>query len=240
MRLIFLGTRANIEIRNRRHRRHSALMLEHAGRRVMIDCGADWRGRVMKLAPDAIVLTHAHPDHAWGLADGAPCPVHATEESWQTLADYPIRERRLVAPRTPFTVEGISFEAFPVDHSLRCPAVGYRISLDSVALFYVPDVVAIRERSAALDGVALFIGDGATITRPLVRRHGDNLFGHTTIRSQLGWCQKEGVPRALFTHCGTEIVAGDERRLGAVIRAMARERGVEARIAYDGFTLTLG
>ena len=33
----------------------------------MIDCGLDWLGKFEKLQPDAIVLTHAHPDHAWGL-----------------------------------------------------------------------------------------------------------------------------------------------------------------------------
>jgi hypothetical protein len=30
---------------------------------------------------------------------------------------------------------------------------------------------------------------------------------------QIGWCAKEGVPRAIITHCGSEIVAGDEMEL---------------------------
>ena len=54
--------------------------------RVMVDCGADWLHRVQGLAPDAIVITHAHPDHAWGLAQGAPCPVFATAESCHAMA----------------------------------------------------------------------------------------------------------------------------------------------------------
>jgi glyoxylase-like metal-dependent hydrolase (beta-lactamase superfamily II) len=37
----------------------------------MIDCGADWLGEVDRVAPDVIVLTHAHPDHAGGLRKGA-------------------------------------------------------------------------------------------------------------------------------------------------------------------------
>lgn len=65
------------------------------------------------------------------------------------------------------------------------------------------------------------------------------LFGHTTVRAQLGWCAAEGVERMLITHCGAEIVAGDERHLRAQVRFLARERGVEARSAHDGLELTL-
>jgi hypothetical protein len=37
----------------------------------------------------------------------------------------------------------------------------------------------------------------------------------------------------------TEILKADERRLGARVRAMARERGVDAAIADDGLRLLL-
>jgi hypothetical protein len=61
--------------------------------------------------------------------------------------------------------------------------------------------------------VQLYIGDGATLTRSFVRKRGDALIGHTTVRSPLGWCTKEGILRAVITHCGSEIVTGDERGL---------------------------
>ena len=68
---------------------------------------------------------------------------------------------------------------------------------------------------------------------------GNALIGHAAISAQLGWCAKEGVPRAIITHCGSEIVTGDQRKLSAKLRAMAAERGVEAAIAYDGMELIL-
>lgn len=45
MKLVFLGTRAEIEPRSRRHRRHASLLVEYRRRRVMIDCGKDWTGK---------------------------------------------------------------------------------------------------------------------------------------------------------------------------------------------------
>lgn len=239
MKLVFLGTRGYLKARSRRHRLHSALLATHKGRRVMLDCGADWLNRLAAVSPHAVVITHAHPDHAWGLKDGASCPVYTTADAWDGMADYPLADRRVVTSRDPVQVEGIEFEAFPVVHSLRAPAVGYRVTAGRFVFFYVPDVIDIEDRAVALDGVALFVGDGSSLTRPLVRRRADKLFGHTTVRAQLGWCQQAGIPRAIFTHCGSEIVEGDERVLGAKLRAIARERGVEARIAYDGMTVAL-
>ena len=98
MLLTFVGTRANIGKINRRHRRHSALLVKEADTRILIDCGADWLGRFEALQPDAIVLTHGHPDHADGLAAGALCPVYATEDTWPMLAAYPIAVRRTMPP----------------------------------------------------------------------------------------------------------------------------------------------
>lgn len=87
MKLTFLGTRGNIEARTRRHRMHSAMMVSYYLHHVMVDCGEDWLGHVDELspAPEAIIITHAHPDHAWGLKEGAPCPVYATGASWETM-----------------------------------------------------------------------------------------------------------------------------------------------------------
>ncbi|MCA3749445.1 MAG: MBL fold metallo-hydrolase [Rubrobacter sp.] len=239
MRLLFAGTRGEIEARTERHSMHSSLVVSRGGGRVMVDCGADWLGRLGELGAEAVVITHAHPDHAWGLKEGAPCPVYATEASWALMEGYPIEERRTVEPRRPFRVAGLLFEAFPVEHSTRAPAVGYRISAGGASIFYVPDVVYIHGRREALSGAVLYAGDGATVTRSLVRRRGEALIGHAPIRTQLTWCQKEGVRRAVFTHCGTEIVAGDEERVEEEVRRLGRERGVEASLARDGMEVEI-
>jgi phosphoribosyl 1,2-cyclic phosphodiesterase len=205
----------------------------------MIDCGEDWLLRLKRIAPSAIVLTHAHGDHAFGLARGATCPVYATEETWSLIDRFPVEDRRTIHPRRPFRIGGVTFEAFPVDHSLRAPAVGYRVSRGRAAFFYVPDLVSIRERADALRGIRLYIGDGATVTRSMVRRRGRALIGHTPIKAQLLWCKEEGVSRAIFTHCGSGIVNSDARAIEKRIGELGLELGVDARLAHDGLTLAV-
>ena len=185
------------------------------------------------------MLTQAHVDHAGGLARGADCPVHAAGETWSLIDRFPLADQHEVHPRQPFRIAAICFEAFSVEHSLRAPAVGYRIACAGVNVFYVPDLAVIRERSEALRGASLYIGDGATVMRSLVRQRYSRAVGHVPIFKQLRWCREEGVKRAIFTHCGSEIVRGDARVISTQIRRLGLEEGVEASVADDGLTLAL-
>ena len=237
MKLTFLGTRGEIEARTPRHRRHSSLLVSYYRRRVMLDCGLDWLGRLTEINPDAIFITHAHLDHAGGLKLGAPCPVFASPVSLKLMRRYPI-DKCPIEPDSPVTIGPLTFQAFDLEHSLRCPAVGYRVS-GGGTIHYAPDLVFIYDRAAALSGVDIYIGDGASPKRPIIRKRGDRLIGHASIETQLEWCRQEGVPRAIFTHCGSQIVAGNEDRIAGNLRHWGRERGVGVSIAYDGMELTV-
>jgi phosphoribosyl 1,2-cyclic phosphodiesterase len=238
--ITFLGTRGELDIRSRAHHRHSALALETREGIVMIDCGLDWSNAVWTLAPEGIVLTHAHEDHAGGLCRGSPCPVYGTAVTLAAIARFGIAEQRVVEHRAQFELAGLTFEAYPVEHSLRAPAVGYRVTSGSSSLFYVPDLVEIRDRAEALAGIELYVGDGASRTRGIIRARNGARIGHASIREQLGWCAAEGVARAIFTHCGSALVRGDGRTMAARVRSLGRAAGVEAAIARDGLRLELG
>lgn len=240
MKLTFLGTRGYIEAVTDAHRMHTTTLVTYRGKSVRIDCGEDWLGRCGEARQQAIFITHCHPDHAWGLKQGAPCPVYATADSWDEMADWPIDDRRTIAPREPVEVAGITLEAFAVQHSTRCPAVGYRISAGVVTIFYVPDLVYIKDREAALEGCRVYVGDGATIDRSFVRRQKDTgeLIGHAPVRTQLTWCRKLDVPKMIVTHCGSQIVTGGEEAV-RTIEEYAAERGVEVEVATDGLEVVL-
>lgn len=232
--LTFLGTRGGIEIRSRWHKRHSALLIEHGDARIMIDCGADWLGRLRAISPTAVMLTHAHVDHAAGLAQGAPCPVYATKETLRLLRRFPLRDRHALPLKKTVAIGGLKFTAYPVRHSIRAPAVGYRVSSKTGSFFYVPDVAELLNARSVLHGVDVYIGDGATMRRSMVRMKEGTLIGHAPIQTQLEWCARALVHRAVFTHCGTPIVRGDARKLNAKLRKLGQERGVDARLARDG------
>jgi phosphoribosyl 1,2-cyclic phosphodiesterase len=239
MKLTFLGTRGEIEARSYRHRRHSALLIERDDARIMIDCGADWLHRLRRIAPTAIVLTHAHADHAAGLINGAACAVYATVTTWRLLRRLPIRDRRTMPLHRTVRIGGVRFRAVAVRHSVRAPAVGYRVSADGSSFFYLPDVAELPKASDALRRIDIYIGDGATMRRSMVRRKRGTLVGHAPIVRQLAWCAKAHVRRAIFTHCGSPIVRATPRSMDALIDRLGREHGIEARVARDGDRLSV-
>lgn len=238
VKLTFLGTRGYIRLRSRAHRRHTSTLVSYRGRKVLLDYGEDWVGMAETIAPQAILITHAHPDHAFGLRRGAPCPVYATPLTWKSLDRFPVPPelRRTLSPPEPVRVQNLLVVAFPVVHSVLAPAVGYRITAGKVTMFYVPDVVRIPHLREAFSGVRLYVGDGATVSRPLLRKDkkSGQPIGHTAIVRQLDWCATHGVRTMIVTHCGSTIVRSDPRRVRSELRCLAMERGVDLEVAYDG------
>lgn len=237
MRLTFLGTRGLAEGRCDRHRWHTSMAVSYRGRTVMVDCGTDWEDKVRRLEPGAIVLTHAHSNCAGGLKQGAPCPVHAPRRTWDLLRDTGVERGKVIRCRRPSRIQGILFEAFPVDHSVNAPTVGYRITTNGICIFYAPDVARIHYRHEALRGVDLYIGDGSILDDRFLTSRAKRAVA--SVPTQLTWCRKEGIPRAIITHCGMEVVAGDPEWVSEQVQAQGRDRGVEARLAHDGLELVL-
>lgn len=240
MKLTFLGTKGYIEPETDLHRLHTSTLVTYRGKSIRIDCGEDWRGKCDETRQQALFITHCHPDHAFGLKDGCNDPVYAPPEAWEEMANWPIDDQRTIKHREAVTLGDITVECFPVQHSTNCPAVGYRISAGVVTVFYVPDLVYIEDREAALSSCDAYIGDGATIDRNFVRKQKDTdeLIGHTPVRTQLTWCQKLGVPKMFVTHCGSQIVEDHDAAV-AKVGEYARERGVDFEIATDGMERVL-
>lgn len=236
--LVFLGTRGYIEESSSLHRMHSALLLVYRGKRLLLDAGQTWLGHLKRLKPNWIAITHAHPDHSFALAEGTTVPVYVSASSHALLKHYPVTRFRIFREGAILRLGPFRVRPYAVVHSIRAPAVGFRISVARKTLVYNPDIISIPEESKILTGVDIYIGDGASLTRPLVRRRGQALFGHTTVRAQLHWCARNGIRRAYIVHCGKQLVQMRPETLQSRVKELAGPT-VRATVAHDGMTIRL-
>ncbi|MDE6498132.1 MAG: MBL fold metallo-hydrolase [Muribaculaceae bacterium] len=150
-----------------RRLRCSALVETH-GRRLLIDCGPDFREQMLRTGSpdlDALLVTHIHYDHVGGIddlrpwcGDGRHFPVHCTADVERDLrarlpycfAEHPYpgvpaftMER--INPEQPFTAAGIRIVPLPVMH-FRLPIIGFRIE----RLAYITDAKTIPDSTFRL------------------------------------------------------------------------------------------
>jgi len=207
-RLVFLGTKGEIEEHTDKHQYHASMMVISEDVRILIDYGLLRKYTLEELKPDLILITHAHPDpYAWLEEDvKTDVPVYLTHETY-SYGKFRPSNSYIIAPYEEVTAGKIKWLAYPVIHSLRCPTVGYRMVIDNRLTFvYNPDVVDIPDKGCILTGVDYYIGDGSSIKANLVRRRNDQLFGHTRITTQINWCKKYGIKNIIFTHLGKETL----------------------------------
>lgn len=193
MRLTFLGTRGEIKEKSRFHQNHSAVLLETHGKKVLLDFGETWRGKFKLFKPDYIWLSHAHPDHASGLKNfRVEVPVFMTKETDERLPKdkFPFLDRRVIAGS--FKLGPAAAEEISVTHSTKAPTSGLLIQTDEGKIGYFPDVLSIPNREQVLSGLSLYIGDGSSLTRDIVRKIDGKPVGHSSVASQMRWCQKAG------------------------------------------------
>jgi len=232
MQLTFLGSRGSHAVTSPTHQRHSALLVESGGVRLMLDCGSDWDDAVLAIAPDAIILTHAHDDHAGGIGPEIECPVFAAAGTWGALNEVEIRNKRIFSAGQQLTFGGIRLTPFAIAHSFRAPAVSLHIESPIGRCCYAPDIAGI-DSPDMLRGDLLYIGDGSAWDETLLRQEAGQSCGHAPIPLQLAWCLEAGVAEAIFTHCGEQVVRR-AAEMQARLKSRAAESGVTASFAYDG------
>ena len=162
-------------------RLRTSAMVEVDGRRIIIDCGPDFRQQMLHTGVreiDAILLTHEHKDHTGGLDDVRALnfvdfpiihvvDIYATERTAATVRkdfDYAfaedkyrgVPEMRLheIDGVTPFNVKGIDIIPIAGSHSSRFRVTGFRIG----PLAYMTDFKEISESEVAkLEGVEVLV-----------------------------------------------------------------------------------
>ena len=227
--LVFLGTKGEIEEFNERHQYHSSTTITSDGVKLLIDYGLLQRYSLDEIKPNSVLVTHAHPDHyIWLNKDiQTEVPVYLSQETFDYGKFCPPNAQVIPADKT-YIIGPFHWSSYKVIHSIRCPAVGFKIRVAAKTFVYNPDLVDIIDKDTVLTDVDYYIGDGSSITANLVRRRGDTFFGHARITTQINWCKKYGIGNIIFTHLGKQTI---EKEI-----EFSKEN-TDIVLAYDGMEL---
>lgn len=237
MRLTFLGTRGEIEEKSKLHQNHSAVLLETHGKKILLDFGTTWQGKFKLFKPDYIWISHAHPDHCFGLKNQrVEVPVFMSSETDKRLPKekFPFLDRRVISKN--FKFNSISALELAATHSTKAPMSGLIIQTDEGKIGYFPDVLSIPDYEKVLKGLTIYIGDGSSLTRDLVRRIKGKPVGHASVTRQMSWCQKAyPVEKMIFTHWGKEAVTMRPEKLAQKILELSQKHCplIPVEIAID-------
>jgi len=203
---------------DRRYRRtRSSILIEAEGCGLLVDTSQDLYMQVLEQRVkrvDAILYTHGHADHIYGLPDirsychfqGGPIDIYGSQETLEVLYgafDYVFRPPAYVGGGIPslrpqlldgaMQWHGLTVVSIPVAHGPLDGCRGYRI--DDVA--YIPDVKTIPEASLEqLRGLDLLILN-CLRTRPHA--------SHLSLQESLAYVEELAPKRCLFTHMTHDI-----------------------------------
>lgn len=251
MRIVFLGTGTSTGVpeigclcevctsndpRDRRLR--ASVLVETEGKRILIDCGPDFRWQMISdkiYRLDAVLITHEHYDHVGGLDDLRPfcreggVNIYAEEnvaEAVKIRIPYAFREHKYpgvpnlvlhTIGTQPFTVSGISVIPIRVMHA-RLPILGYRIG----NMAYLTDLKTLPEEEyAKLKNLDVLVIDAL--------RKGEHP-SHASLDEALVIIERIQPKEAYLIHMSHRI------GLHAVVE---KELPSHVHYSYDGLTLDI-
>jgi len=196
-------------------RTRPSVLLEFDGRAVVIDTTPDFRQQALRESLerlDAVIFTHDHADHIFGLDDvrayyfrqKVPIPIYADERTLGSIRrvykyifdqDYPYGGLAKLDTHVidgPFELWGERVVPLPLFHGIL-PILGFRFGRGA----YLTDFSAIPDSTAALlEGLDVLVLDA-------LRHHPHP--SHSTVGQALAWVERLKPQRAFFTHIAHEL-----------------------------------
>lgn len=227
------------EPRNRRRR--VALLVEHGGKRLLIDPGPDLREQLLSADVahlDAVLITHDHADHVHGIDDlrqvfhamQRPVDCYAHPKTWRGVRErfaYVFEGRdgyppTCIAHDLPdrLTVGGMVVRWFPQVHG-NIGSTGFRIEAAGAAIAYSTDLNDLTPAAEPmLEDLDLWVVDA-------LRRHPHPT--HTHLERTLGWIRRFRPKRSVLTHMDQSMD----------YRTLAAELPPHVEPGYDMLEITL-
>lgn len=199
-----------------------------------------------------ILITHAHPDHFFGLWDlthlylpdktrsrqkitlVAPKKTLNEVKNKITPTSFLFFEKKVVEPFQEFSIRysPLSIRYLPVDHSSDVETFGIKLTEKKKSFIYIPDFRGIPQISQKYcQNVNLLILDGSNI-KPAGPKH----WGHMPIGKSISLAKKLKAKNVYYTHIGHGPKSGTHQELENFVQ---KKGGKNFHIAYDGLELTI-
>lgn len=221
-------------------RLRSAVYILYKGKKILIDCGPDFRMQMLREGLediDFILLTHEHTDHIIGLDDVRPInylhnkdmPIYGLERVVDTVKDrfpyafiphdypgLPKFDLRAITGKEKLSLEGVEVIPLPIFHG-ELPILGYRIG--NVA--YLTDVYKIPDSTMELLRGLKIVIIGALRKEP--PHH-----SHLTLPQAVDLAQRIDAEQTYFTHISHYM---------GFHKKVQEELPPTMHLAYDGLRL---
>ncbi len=238
MKLTFLGTGTSTGVpsiacecetclsENQKDKRlRVSILIEHAGKTILVDTSSDFRQQALRAKIkhlDAILITHCHVDHVFGLDDIRPLNfrygaigVYANEIAWKDLkrifqyifhpvhfgGGLPQLIPHTVEPNSPFCIgQDLTVTPLEVIHG-RLPVIAYRFN----DFAYCTDLKTIPQKS--LDRLRDL--DVLVLDCVRIKPHST----HLCLEEALAYIEDLKPKRAYLTHLNHDILHERESKL---------------------------
>lgn len=226
MKLTFLGTRGGTKITSKLHKNNSAIRLETHDKTILLDFGASWQGKLKFINPDYIWISHVHLDNALGLkGEETSIPVFMSKGINDKLLEnqFPLKNCQIVKDNFKFG----SIKAQEISNGLV-------IETDEGKIGYFPDASDIPDKSI-LEGLSIYIGDGSSLTKDIVKNVKKKKIGHKSMITQL---KQTPTTKIIFTNFGEEAIEMKHEELVEKISELGEKfcPDVSVEIALDNST----
>lgn len=229
MQIKILGTRGEVDHSLPYHSHHSGVLIDHT---LLIDLGEP---EYLNLRPEAILITHLHPDHAYFVRDKKEkppkgIPIFAPERSENF--DIKILDKKK-------TIAGYTIHPIPTHHSLKVRSQAYRIAKNSRKILYTGDMIWINKKYHPLfEGLDLVITDGSYFRKGgMVRKDKKTgkIYGHAGI-PDLVHLFKDYSGHIVLMHFGSWFYR-DTGQARKQIKDLAKKNGLAITAGYDNMKI---